>query len=188
MRNLVAGVVALVLLSACASAESESAPPPDRIALAESAGPASIASAATIVDYASGAPVELRKGTNEWVCLPDDPATPDIDPMCLDKVWQEWMTALEHKTKPNITRIGLSYMLQGGSAASNDDPFATDPPAGQARIYDGPHVMILVPDPGMLNGMSHDPASGGPYVMWGGTDYAHIMMPIAPPNAAAGRR
>jgi hypothetical protein len=39
--------------------------------------------------------------------------------------------------------------------------------------------MILVPDPKMLEGISTDPQSGGPYVMYKGTPYAHIMVPVA---------
>jgi hypothetical protein len=29
----------------------------------------------------------------------------------------------------------------------------------------------------MLEGMSTDPDNGGPYVMWRGTDFAHVMIP-----------
>jgi hypothetical protein len=39
--------------------------------------------------------------------------------------------------------------------------------------------MIAVPDRAMLEGMSRDP-SDPVYVMWGDTDYAHIMVKIAP--------
>lgn len=165
---------------AVASAAAEQAAQPDRIALAESGGPAAIARAATIIDFdEAGAVRQLREGKNGWLCLPDDPATPGIDPMCLDPVWQAWLEAYEHRTPPQITRTGVAYMLRGGRAASNTDPFATEPAAGQAWIEDGPHLMLLVPDPATsLQGMSTDPASGGPYVMWAGTDYAHVMIPI----------
>jgi len=40
--------------------------------------------------------------------------------------------------------------------------------------------MVVLPDPKMLEGISDDPNNGGPYVMWKGTPYAHIMIPIAP--------
>jgi hypothetical protein len=36
---------------------------------------------------------------------------------------------MDHKDAPK-GKMGLVYMLQGGSDASNDDPFATQPPAG----------------------------------------------------------
>ncbi len=39
--------------------------------------------------------------------------------------------------------------------------------------------MLVAPDAAMLEGMTRDPAAGGPYVMWDGTPYAHVMIPIA---------
>jgi hypothetical protein len=38
--------------------------------------------------------------------------------------------------------------------------------------------MIVVPDVRALSGLSTDPANGGPYVMFAGTPYAHIMAPV----------
>jgi hypothetical protein len=37
--------------------------------------------------------------------------------------------------------------------------------------------MILAPA-AMLDAFPTDPDSGGPYVMWKGTPYAHLMVPI----------
>ena len=37
--------------------------------------------------------------------------------------------------------------------------------------------MILAPAT-LLEGYSTDPENGGPYVMWTGTPYAHLMVPI----------
>jgi hypothetical protein len=68
-------------------------------------------------------------------------------------------------------------MLQGGSDASNTDPFATEPGAGE-WVETGPHVMMVVPDPAALANVSDDYRSGAPYVMWRGTPYAHVMMPV----------
>ena len=31
----------------------------------------------------------------------------------------------------------------------------------------------------LLEGISTDPQNGGPYVMWKGTPYAHVMVPVA---------
>jgi hypothetical protein len=74
--------------------------------------------------------------------------------------------------------MGLVYMLQGGSDADNDDPFATRPPPGKNWLTTGPHVMV-VGMAGMLGDLprsSVDPKK--PYIMWGGTSYEHIMMPV----------
>jgi hypothetical protein len=97
----------------------------DKIANALSAGPAPITAKADVMDWpakAGGDLVELRAGTNDWTCLPDDPTTPTNDPMCLDKPWMVWLKAYLNGTKPDITTVGIAYMLQGGSVADNDDP------------------------------------------------------------------
>ncbi len=39
--------------------------------------------------------------------------------------------------------------------------------------------MVIVPDPATLAGLPTTPVGDGPYVMWAGTPYAHIMMPVA---------
>ena len=37
--------------------------------------------------------------------------------------------------------------------------------------------MLLLPDARALDGLSTDPTSGEPFVMWKGTPYAHLMIP-----------
>ncbi len=156
--------------------------PEDRIESAMSAAPMEIAKDATIVDYpteAGGSVVELRKGSNGWTCFPDWLDSPGNDPQCFDKMWMQWFEALMAGTEPKITSPGLAYMLQGGSDASNTDPMAMAPSAGEDWVSTPPHVMLLLP--GKLNPQAYstDPTSGEPYIMWAGTPYEHIMMPIA---------
>jgi len=152
-----------------------------KIQSAMSAAPRTIAKNATIVDYPAkegDQPPVLRKGTNDWTCFPDDHNSPGNDPMCLDKMGMIWFEALMMKTEPKLSAPGLSYMLQGGSDASNADPFATQPPAGAHWVTSPPHLMIISTvklDPTMF---SSDPRSGGPWIMWGGTSYEHLMVPV----------
>lgn len=151
-----------------------------RIASAMSAAPQEIASGATIVEMgADGSMSELRAGTNGWLCMPDNPNTPGPDPMCADEAWQQWFGAYMAQTAPQIDQIGTAYMLAGGADASNTEPHATEPAAGEQWIMTGPHIMTLPVDPAQLADYSTDPHSGGPYVMWAGTPYAHLMVPIA---------
>ena len=170
---------------AASAAETQAPTPPDRVELAMSAAPASIASAARIVDFDdAGNLIELRAGTNGWMCLPDDPNIPGEDPMCLDATWQQWLDAYVKKTPPAITSVGIGYMLQGGDAASNTDPFATEPAAGGSWVEAGPHLMVIVPDAALLESLPTDHASGQPYVMWRGSPYAHIMVPVGDMSGA----
>ncbi len=92
----------------------------------------------------------------------------------------EWLHALMAKKPPPEGKAGFVYMLQGGTAASNTDPFATQPPAGGKWLEDGPHVMIVnAKDMAAVyprTGENPDPTQ--PYVMWPGTPYEHLMIPV----------
>jgi len=78
------------------------------------------------------------------------------------------------------TSLGISYMLLGepeGSGVSNSTPYHEDPVHAHDYVETGPHIMVILPKE-MLEGITTDPSSGGPYVMWKDTDYAHIMIPV----------
>jgi hypothetical protein len=121
----------------------------------------------------------LREGSNGWYCLPDALGTPGPDPWCFDQTWLDWAYAFTAQTEPKTTVPGLAYMLQGGSDASNNDPFATEPDAGNEWMNSPAHVMLLLPGDLVESGFSPDYESGGPWIMWAGTPYEHIMMPVA---------
>jgi hypothetical protein len=157
-----------------------------KIANAMSAAPAAIAKNATIMDWPEkegGQPKELRKGTNDWVCFPSSPTeyggASNEDPMCLDKQWQAWGEAWMGKKEPKVTGTGIGYMLKGDKGASNTDPFATGPSATNDWVVAPPHIMVLYADLKMLDAFPTDPKSGGPWVMWKGTPYAHLMVPVS---------
>src|SRR2546427_2802037 len=87
------------------------------------------------------------------------------------------------KGTPQIAREGTGYMTSpGGSYGSNTDPFATKATPDNDWGYDPPHVMLLVPDPRALEGIPTKRQGGGPWVMWPGTAYAHIMVPLTSPK------
>jgi hypothetical protein len=131
----------------------------------------------------------LKEGTGPYTCMPTAPHQAEAglkSPMCMDGPWMNWAHAWENHEMPEITSLGVSYMLAGDSGASNIDPYATEQTNDNQWIVEGPHMMILMPDPAMLEGIPTDPANGGPYVMWKGTPYAHVMVPVnIPPKAAA---
>jgi hypothetical protein len=193
-HRILAGIAALGVLvvgqTGCDSARSEfaeAAEPPvatddQKVVNAMSAAPESIARHATILDWPENASAEMRElraGTNGWVCLPDRPDTEGNDPMCMDDPWMDFMHAVITRSEPLVERVGISYMLaEGGVYSSNTDPFAIAPTPENEWGFDGPHVMIIVPDPGALEGLPTKRESGGPYVMYAGTPYAHIMIPV----------
>ena len=147
---------------------------------AMSAAPAAVAQDATIIAMnADGTMRQLRGGHNGFTCIPDSPATPGPDPMCADANAMEWVDAWVHHRTPPAGKVGFMYMLAGGTDASNTDPYATAPTSGNHWVQTGPHVMILNA-PSLLQSYPHnaDPDTSKPYVMWAGTPYQHLMVPI----------
>lgn len=152
-----------------------------KIQNALSAAPESVAKNATVMDFpetADGALVELQKGTNDWTCLPDYPASPGKDPMCLDKQGMVWLKGYITQQPPNLTQAGLAYMLEGGSDASNTDPFAQKPTEGEDWITAPAHTMVFPVGKLDQSVYSTDPKNGGPWIMWAGTPYEHLMIPV----------
>ena len=184
--TLLVGFAALLSATTFTAALAQSADQAKetKIKSAMSAAPIAIAENATIMDWPAeqGAKMTLlREGTNGYTCLPDMPDTGGNDPMCLDEPWMKWADAWMNKKELNIDKIGFGYMLQGGSAESNTDPYAKEPTDDNERLTDAiPHLMIIVPDAAMLEGLPVTPeeAGGGPWVMWRNTEYVHIMAPM----------
>lgn len=136
---LLAGAATFALTASAVTAQTK-----DPIASAEAAAPASISSKATIVSFdAKGVMTTLRKGTNGWTCMPDAPDTPGPDPMCYDANAGKWAEAWIGHKPPPAGAVGVMYMLEGGTDASNIDPYATKPTSSNAWINTGPHVMIV---------------------------------------------
>lgn len=167
--------------SNAAEAEKSSAEhPSDPIESAMAAAPATLSKNAAIVQaQADGSMKTLREGSNGWTCMPDNPTTPGPDPMCMDENAGKWAAAWMGKTTPPSESPGLMYMLAGGTDASNTDPYAQAPTEGNNWVETGPHVMV-VGSQAMLKGYPSGPSpdTEAPYVMWAGTPYAHLMIPV----------
>jgi len=139
---------------------------------AMSAAPKKVAAGATIV--AMGADGKMRtlvEGKNGFTCMPDNPATPGPDPMCMDKAGMEWAMAWIGHQPPATGKVAFMYMMAGGTDGSNTDPYAAKPEPGNHWIKTGPHVMIMGADQAFYDmyPKSADPDTSAPYVMWPGT-------------------
>jgi hypothetical protein len=149
------------------------------IRIALSAAPEGIAKLATVVTMeADGTMRTLRAGTNGFTCMPGNLEVPGPDAMCVDRTAMAWMHAYMEKKAPP-SRVGLAYMLAGGTDPSNTDAFAQAPPRTGKWIRTGPHVMIVGADKAFYEQYPKgaDPDTSVPYVMWAGTPYEHLMAP-----------
>jgi hypothetical protein len=140
------------------------------------AAPAAVLKGAAILNMgADGQMKVIQVGTNGWTCM-----DPGGAPMCADKAAMEWAKAWKSKG-PAPQKLGFIYMLNGDNGTSNTDPFATEETRDNNWIKTGSHVMIVGAEAkSMMQGYPRDakPDPTKPYVMWPGTPYEHLMLPV----------
>ena len=156
------------------------------------AAPSFIAANCTVVDMDSeGNQIVLREGTNGWTAMAANPRGP-ADPengwkdaheamaMVGDAQSFKWVTAYMSKTKPEMDSDGWAWMLHGDMGEDNSKQMVMnkeDAAEGQ-WIESGAHLMLMPKDPSTLVGQTTDFMSGAPYVMFQGTGYDHLMIPV----------
>jgi len=167
--NLVARTLSffgfLILAAAVLAQDTADYPNTDSAKIADAlrAGPSFITNNATILDWPqkpSGDYRILRKGTNEWTCLPGVPGYPHDEPGCFDPVFMEWIEESLARREPHIHSMGIAYMYVGAWV-----PNKSGNGAGK-DFHVGPHIMIVSPHEYQkeLQQISHDGSNGLPYV------------------------
>jgi hypothetical protein len=189
MRKMMMVAAGMMLLASTAMAddkkmETKKAAPAvsdeQIIKTASAAAPPEITKGATFVavDDKMASRV-VKAGTNGWTCMAIMVGQ-SPEAMCLDKQWAAWGGAyMTQKDPPPVTGVAVAYMLAGDHGVSNTDPYAKGPTADNHWTVTGAHTMMLLPDAKMLDAYPSDPSAGGPWVMWKGTKYAHVMVPVA---------
>lgn len=150
-----------------------------RIANALSAGPSAVVHGARVLDYGAKVTdpyVLLRKGSGAWTCFPDWPDSPGNDPICYDRQGMKWLGAYNAGKKPHLTGPGIAYRLQGGSDPSLTDPAALKPAKGGHWIEHPAHIVVV--SPGKLKPSDYGGYGDDAWVMWPGTPYEHLHLPV----------
>jgi hypothetical protein len=182
VKCLMLGVsMAGLTLNASAADKPAAATDEAIVASAMTAAPAKVAAGATVVAMQpDGKMRTVRQGQNGFTCMADNPETPGPDPMCMDDNAMQWVHAWVAHQVPGSGKVGFMYMLSGGTDASNTDPYATKPEPNNHWVETGPHVMIVGADASFYDQYSKnaDPDTSQPYVMWAGTPYQHLMIPV----------
>ena len=130
----------------------------EKIADALRAGPDFITKDATVLDWPStpgGKYRVLRKGSNEWTCLPGVPQYAHDEPGCFDPVFLRWIQDSLAGRTPHVDRVAISYMYVG--AVRRFHP-------GDQEYHVGPHLMIVSPHQEEFQQFSRDGSNGMPYV------------------------
>ncbi|CAH0998867.1 hypothetical protein LEM8419_00182 [Neolewinella maritima] len=163
-----------------------------RIATALLAAPEASRSGAKVIGYnAAGELVTLREGTNEFICLADDPGKDGFNAACYHRDLEPFMARgrelkAEGKTPPEIDAIR--------EAEVKDKTLAMAPTGATLHIYYGPEVrydpttgeveqakyryVVYMPyATAASTGLPESPvAPNHPWIMDPGTHRAHIMI------------
>ena len=178
-----------LVLSPAASAQVPSAD--KQIAGATSAAPEAMRAGAAVLGYTNYHKLELlRPGTNDLICLADDPAEP------------RWQVSCYHKDLEPFMRRGRELKDAGVSRGAEDSVRQAEIQAGTLKMPDGPRALFNLYAPAdsvdTATGLARSPASmqvvyipyatpettglparpgaGLPWLMYPGKPWAHIMI------------
>jgi hypothetical protein len=155
----------VLLTSATAFAQSSDRLPvtdAEKIADAMRAGPAFITKDATVLEWPPKPGREyrvLRKGSNEWTCLPGRPGSTHDEPGCFDQVFLQFIKDSIAGRPPNVQSVGISYMYGGFWVPNKSHAMGSGD-----EFHVGPHIMIIGLDQKIMQTLNHDGSNGQPYV------------------------
>ena len=131
----------------------------------------------------------IREGTNGWTCLAftanmmGESMDPRMaTPACMDSNAMAWADAYMNQSDPKLVNDGWAWMIHGDTGADNFRAYSEGDKAGTDPddwIESGAHLMLMPKDPKSLDNTSTDFTTGSPYVMFKGTPYVHLMIPVS---------
>ncbi len=188
MKTTVMLLLSGLLVSGPAPA-SDVPPPADQIAAAVLAAPAEYRGGAAVLGYnAEGALVTLREGSNEMVCLADDPSNESFSVACYHRDLEPYMARGRELVAQGVTgkeRNAVRWKeIEEGKLAMPREPrtlyvlTGTGFDAGSGKATDSYlrwviYVPFATPE---STGLSTKPSDNAPWLMFAGTAGAHIMI------------
>lgn len=182
-------------LAAPLAASAQSAPPPEvQIAGAVQAAPEDRRAGAMVIGFdAAGKMVTLRPGTNDMVCLADNPAADGFNVACYHKDLAPFMArgrelADQGVSDDKVRQATRFKEIEAGTLAMSKEPRTLYVMTGKAFDAATSTVadaylrwVIYVPfATAQTTGLQTKAAPGAPWLMDPGTAGAHIM--ISPPR------
>jgi hypothetical protein len=193
LRRIALGLAGLATLAALsATAQTTERPASWQIASAVLPLPDSMRAGAAVLGYADGKLVRLRAGTNDMICLADNPTQKGFEASCYHKSLEPFMARGRALRRSGVTdrhaidslrladvRAGRLRMPKGpallASLFADDDSF--DPSAGRPAKSSMLHVIYMPYATEASSGISATPAKDRPWLMYGGKPWAHVMIP-----------
>jgi hypothetical protein len=191
-------VAGLAIPFARVSAQSVTYPSAERqIATAVSPLPLNLRANATVLGYgANGRFTTLRRGSNDMVCIADDPSQKQFHVACYHKSLEPFMARGRELHARKLSHEAIDSIrladIKGGRYAMPSKPTALyqyfaprDSVDAASGVVNGASWLYVVYIPYVTpatTGLSANPINGGPWIMYPGKPWAHIM--IAPEKTA----
>jgi len=191
MRFRVIGTLVLLGLQAPGAAAQESTVPESEVQIEQAvlAAPRSMQQGATVLGYGGEPRAEdpltlLREGTNELICLADDPGVQEFHVACYHRSLDGFM-ALGRRLK--AVGMGRQEIMDARYAALEAGEFVMPARAslysisadGGPEDLEGARKLAVVYVPGATSeelGLPSRPDGNSPWLMLPGTPWAHIMI------------
>lgn len=188
-RPLLFGLGLVLASVAPASAQVPSAEA--QIAGATSAAPEAMRAGAAVLGYTNYHKLELlRAGTNDLICLADDPAEPRWQVSCYHKDLEPFMKRGRELKDTGISRGAEDSVrgaeIQAGNLKMPDGPRAlfnlyapadsVDPATGLAHSPAAMQVVYIPYATAETTGLPERPGAGLPWLMYPGKPWAHVMI------------
>lgn len=180
------------IFSGPSHAQSDIRSPEKQIEAAVSPAPKSLRSEATVMGYnGKGELVTLRKGSNQLICVADDPEQSNFHVSCYHKDLEPFMRRGRELSAKGLSRQQVDSLrrqeIEEGTLELPRKPMALYSLTGSGDSFNyetgmvenaSPLYVIYVPYATEAStGLSREPASkGAPWIMEPGTPWAHIMV------------
>lgn len=174
------------------AAQNEIPSPEKQIMAAVSPAPADMEDGATVLGYnQQGELITLREGTNELICLADDPNVDRFHVACYYKEMEPFMERGRELRAQGLSRDEVmetrKQEIESGELSWPDKPMALYSLSGSENGYDystdqlssaNPLYVVYIPyATEESTGIATKPASeGAPWLMNPGEPWAHIMI------------
>jgi len=194
MLRFFPGVLILMLTVPDLPAQGVTYPPAERqIAAAVSPLPAALQKGAKVLGYNDqGKLVTLQSGTNEMICVADDPAGKRFHVACYHKSLDPFMSRGRELRAQKMTEEMIDstrarevrakrWSMPTAPAALHQYFAARDSVDAATGAVKGAQYLYVVYTPYATyktTGIAETPVPGGPWIMFPGTPFAHLM--IAP--------
>lgn len=191
-RALIGCIIVVFVWVESAAAQNEIPPPEKQITAAVSPAPADMKDGATVLGYnSSGELVTLREGTNELICLADDPSVDRFHVACYFKEMEPFMIRGRELRAEGLSRDEVmatrKQEIESGKIPWPEKPMALYSLSGAENGYNystdqlqsaSPLYVVYIPYATQEStGIATKPASeGAPWLMNPGEPWAHIMI------------